>query len=360
MGAGLCVQLAQNPLYVVLILGVAAVVVEAHNAGGLLTRAFPVLVAIGVAFGLFKIVLTALTVHGSESVLVSVPQFTLPRLVGGFTVGGTIEGEVLAQATMEALVIVGVMGVFGAFNAVVSHDELVRSLPRTFHEPGLILTVGLAFVPATIASARAVQESDRCRTGGAPVRRGRLLRSAVPLLESGLERAVSLSESMDSRGFARQAPSTGDRLAGWLALIGLLAFAGLLVALIGGSNAMAVVLAGAGTLAVAVAVLVGSRRSPRTHYRRRPLTWFDGVVMASTAGALGALGLLTLRGDASLGWDVSPLGFPTLAIGPVLAVALLAVPALRPLRRVDEKVRPTVEAADAAAPGERVTVGASA
>jgi energy-coupling factor transport system permease protein len=343
MGAGLCVQLAQNPLYVVLILGVAAVVVEAHNAGGLLTRAFPVLVAVGLAFGLFKIALTALTVHGSDSVLVTLPQLTLPRLLGGFTVGGTIEGQVLAQATMEALVIVGVMGVFGAFNAVVSHDELVRSLPRTFHEPGLILTVGLAFVPATIASARAVQESDRCRTGGEPVRRGRIIRSAVPLLESGLERAVSLSESMDSRGFARQAPSTGDRLAGWLALVGLLAFAGLLVALVGGSNAMAAVLAGLGILALVGAVAVGSRRSPRTRYRRRPLTWFDGVVMGSTALALGTLGLLSLRNDGSLGWDVSPLGLPTLAIGPVLAIALLAVPALRPLRRADHEATPRVE-----------------
>jgi energy-coupling factor transport system permease protein len=219
----------------------------------------------------------------------------------------------------------------------------VRSLPRTFHEPGLILTVGLAFVPATIASARAVQESDRCRTGGEPVRRGRIIRSAVPLLESGLERAVSLSESMDSRGFARQAPSTGDRLAGWLALVGLLAFAGLLVALVGGSNAMAAVLAGLGILALVGAVAVGSRRSPRTRYRRRPLTWFDGVVMGSTALALGTLGLLSLRNDGSLGWDVSPLGLPTLAIGPVLAIALLAVPALRPLRRSDHEATPRVE-----------------
>jgi energy-coupling factor transport system permease protein len=231
--------------------------------------------------------------------------------------------------------------VFGAFNAVVSHDELVRSLPRTFHEPGLILTVGLAFLPATIASARAVQESDRCRTGGQPVRRGRLVRLAVPLLESGLERAIALSESMDSRGFARQEPSAGDRVAGWSAFAGLLAFAGALVALVGGASTVAVVLLGVGAGAIGAAVAAGSWGTPRTRYRRRSLSWFDGVAMVSALVALGALIALSINGDDSLGWEVSPVGFPRLALGPVLAIAVLAVPALRPLLPAADASGPT-------------------
>ena len=34
------------------------------------------------------------------------------------------------RAAADAFVVVGVMAVFGAFNAVASHDELVRAAPR--------------------------------------------------------------------------------------------------------------------------------------------------------------------------------------------------------------------------------------
>ena len=61
------------------------------------------------------------------------------------------------------------MAVFGAFNAIVSHYELVQSSPRAFHELGVVTTVALAFVPSTIESVSAVREADRARTGGRSV-----------------------------------------------------------------------------------------------------------------------------------------------------------------------------------------------
>ena len=109
----------------------------------------------------------------------------------------------MLQSLAEGFAIVGVMAVFGAFNSVVSHSELVQSTPRAFYELGLVVVVALAFVPSTITAIHDVREADRARTGGRVVRRGRLLRQVVPVLEHGLERAVTLAESMDSRGFAR-------------------------------------------------------------------------------------------------------------------------------------------------------------
>ena len=53
----------------------------------------------------------------------------MPDWLGGFTVGSTIEGSILAQAAYEGFVIVGVVAVFAAFNAVVSHHELVQAIP---------------------------------------------------------------------------------------------------------------------------------------------------------------------------------------------------------------------------------------
>ncbi|MCU1454661.1 MAG: Cobalt transport protein, partial [Acidimicrobiales bacterium] len=141
------VQLAPSPVYVVLVLAVSALVVEVHRLDSLLARAFPLLVGAGVVFALLRVVLTALTTHtGSSHVTVwaRLPEGTLPRILGGFTVGGPIEAAVVVRAAGEGLAIVGIMAAFGAFNAVASHHELLQAAPRAFHEPGLIVTVALA------------------------------------------------------------------------------------------------------------------------------------------------------------------------------------------------------------------------
>ena len=198
------------------------------------------LLAVGTLFAVVRMLLTVATTHGVGDVLFTTPHFGLPQLLGGFTVGGTVELPIMLQSLAEGFAIVGVMGVFGAFNSVVSHSELVQSTPRAFYEVGLVVVVGLAFVPSTLAAIHDVREADRARTGGRVVRRGRLLRQVVPVLELGLERAVTLAESMDARGFARAGASPRDRIAGWCGVASLLALGGAFVALIGESDTVAV------------------------------------------------------------------------------------------------------------------------
>ena len=181
LAAAISLQLAPNPLYVAVVIGIAALVVQVHGSDGPFARAFPVLLTLGVVFMVIRVALTAATTHtGIGTVLFTTPSFTLPQLLGGFTVGGPVEAEVVLQAAAEGFVVVGVMAVFGAFNAVVSHYELVQSTPRAFYELGLVVTVALAFVPSTIQAIAAVREADRARTGGRVVRRGRLIRQAMP------------------------------------------------------------------------------------------------------------------------------------------------------------------------------------
>ncbi|MCZ7527976.1 MAG: energy-coupling factor transporter transmembrane protein EcfT [Acidimicrobiia bacterium] len=325
------VQLAPSPVYVAVVIALAALLVEVHAGGGPLARAFPLLVGLGVAFGLVRVVLTAATTHGVGDVLFTTPAVTLPRILGGFTVGGTVELPVVLQAASEAFVIVGLMAVFGAFNAVVSHDELVRSSPRAFHELGLIVTVAIAFVPSTIEAVRAVREADRARTGGRAVRRGRLLRLAVPILESGMERAVHLAESMDSRGFARGDAGRADRLAAWCGMGSLLALAGAFVALVGRARPAAAALGLAGLALLVAAVALASAGSPRTHHRRRLPGRADWAVAGASVLTPAGLAVLALTGDGSLTWTASPLRWPTFGILPALTLAgLLAPLALRP------------------------------
>lgn len=328
VSAAACVQLAPNPLYVACVVAISALVVQVHAPGSGLSRAFPVLVAVGALFGLVRVALTALTTHGGSSAAFTLPEATLPRLLGGFTIGGSVEWAVVLQSAAEGLAIVGVMAAFGAFNAVVSHAELLQRAPRAFHEPGLVVTVALAFVPSTLGAVQSVREADRARTGGRVVRRGRLVRLIVPLLETGMERAVGLAESMDSRGFAYLGPAPGEHAAGWAGLVGLLGLGGSFVALVGRAHALAVVLGLAGAAALAAAVVLSSGGGRATRYRPRPFTLADWTVVAISLAAPAALALLSGLGDDTLRWSTSPLAFPEFAVLPALAVVLLAAPAI--------------------------------
>jgi energy-coupling factor transport system permease protein len=329
VAAAATVELAPNPLYVALVVGIAAVVVQAHAGDSPLARAFPAIVALGAGFGVMRLVLTAATVHGSGTVLFTTPSLSLPRLLGGFTVGGPVNLAVVVQAAAQAWVIVGVMAVFGAFNAVVSHYDLVRAAPRAFYELGLILMVALAFVPSTVGAVHAVREADRARTGGQVVRRGRLLRLIVPILETGMERAIALAESMDARGFARQPLSASERAAGWCTLGALMALGAGFVALVGQARALAAALEVAGALALVVAVVLASRRR-RPRYRPRPMSALDRSVAAISAAAPVAVALLALAGDSTLTWTTFPLRLPGFDPQVAMAVLALAAPAVWP------------------------------
>lgn len=326
LSAALTVQLAPNPVYVAVVIGITFLAVETHHLEGPTAKAFPILVGIAVVFAVLRVVLTALTTHGVGDVLFTLPEATLPKILGGFTVGGTIEAPVIALAATEGLAVIGVIAAFAAFNAVASHSELLQAAPRAFHEPGLVVTVALAFVPATLSAIESAREADLARTGGVRVRRGRITRLTIPVVETGLEKAVALAESMDARGFARSGPTALDRLAGWLGLGGLLALAGSFVALIGRANEMAIALAAGGTAALVGAVVAASLGPRPTRYRPRRLVRLDLLVMALVAVCPIGVSVLAVQGHDTLRWSTSPLGFPPVSPLLLVLLAFLATP----------------------------------
>ncbi|HUR18068.1 MAG TPA: hypothetical protein VMZ51_03910 [Acidimicrobiales bacterium] len=348
VAAAASLELAPSPLYVALVVAVAVVVVSVHGRDTAVARtSFSVLLVFGVLFAGVRILLTSLTTHAGDHVLFTLPHVDLPRLLGGFRMGGTVELPVLLQASAEAFVVVGVMAVFGAFNAVVSHHELVQSAPRAFYEVGLVVTVAVAFVPSTLATVHRVGEADLARTGGRVVRRGRLLRRALPVLESGLERSLALAESMDSRGFGHAGTSTTDRVSGSLLLMALVGLAGAFVALVGRAGGLAVAMGLAGSASLAAAVTVASRRAERVRYRPRRMKREDFVVSGVCLLAPCGLALLALGRDASLVWSASPLRLPALNLLAVLALAFLVAPALCRARQQSPSLSGPADAATA-------------
>ena len=344
LAAAASVELAPSPVYVALVLAVAFVVVSAHALDGPLARAFPVLLVVGMVFAVVRVLLTAATTHAGGDALFTTPDLTLPRLLGGFQVGGPVEISVVLQAAAESFAVVGVMAVFGAFNAVVSHHQLVQSAPKAFYETGLIVTVAIAFVPATVATVARVREADKARTGGTVVRRGRLLRLCVPILENGLERALLLAESMDSRGFAAQGAGRADRVTAWCVLAGLVGMGGAFVALVARARVPALVLAALAVAAVGVATAVSSRRATRTSYRPRRMSGRDWALVATSLVAPAGLALLALAGDDSLTWAASPLRLPSFDPLAALALVALTAPAWRGLGPLPRR-RPVPSAA---------------
>lgn len=328
LAAAACIELAPSPVYVALVIGIASLAVSIHARPGPYARAFPLLLAVGAFFAVIRMLLTVATTHGVGNVLFTTPHFGLPQLLGGFTVGGTVEIPIMLQSLAEGFAIVGVMGVFGAFNSVVSHSELVQSTPRAFYEVGLVVVVGLAFVPSTLSAIHDVREADRARTGGRVVRRGRLLRQIVPVLELGLERAVTLAESMDARGFARAGPSPRDRAAGWWGLASLLMLGGAFVALIGQADTMAAVLGLGGALGLGAAILLASSGTRRARYRPRRMRVTDWCIATGAVLAPIAMASCSIAGDASLVWFANPLAWPALHALPALALLPLLAPVL--------------------------------
>ncbi len=331
LAAAACVQLAPSPVYVTVVMLVAVLIVEVHGRRTALARAFPFMLALASVFGLVRVLITALTTHGSGDVVVlTLPlHATLPNWLGGFTVGGTVERAPLLQSLADAYWVVGFITVFAAWNAVVSHHEVLRAVPRAFHEPALVVTVAIAFVPSTIAAVRDVRLAERARCGTAPRRRGRWRRLVIPVFEGGIERAISLAESMDSRGLGHGRPERSETAAGWSVLVALLAFTGGFVALVSNASSAAYAAFASGGGAFTVAVVIASRGHRRARYRPRPITRVDVVVIAGALlTTIGAV-LLSSSRSATLHWSsTAPLHAPTVDLVMVALFATLALPVL--------------------------------
>jgi energy-coupling factor transport system permease protein len=158
--------------------------------------------------------------------------------------------------------------VFGTFNAVTDPYGVLRLAPRRLHEPALAAALALSIAPRTIASVARVREAQAMR--GIEVRRWRTLPALlVPVLETGMEEAVTLAESMDARGHGR---------------------------------------------------------GRRSRYRPQPWTISSAVVIATSVAAAAVFFTSGARGAGDLHPSTDPLAAPTAAPALVAVILLLAVP----------------------------------
>jgi energy-coupling factor transport system permease protein len=276
----------RNPLYLVLVLGSAWLVLNALGRGTTVGTSWAGLIRIGLFLVVLTIPFNALANHSGQIVL-----FRLPA--GWPILGGPVTLEAAVAGAVNGLGLFTILVVFAAFNAASDQYELLRATPAFLFQAGVVVSIAITFVPQLMLSAKEIREAQRIR--GHRFRGVRaLLPLILPLLATSLERAIQLAETMEARGFGASVRPASRRQA-TLSLLGTLAA---LLSLLAGLFALAYLpfgsawgraLAACGALGLLLLFWLQGRRVQRTRYRRS--RWHARDTLATVAGlaALGAI-----------------------------------------------------------------------
>lgn len=304
---------SRNPLYLGLALLVAGVVYLSLPRSGTTARAWRLFVLVGLSLTALSVVFNVLTVHVGEAAFAELPAW-LP------IIGGKLTWNAFAYGLVRALAIAVLLVSAGAFNTAVRHGDLVRLLPGSLARLGIAGNIALTMVPQTVAAGKDIIDAQRTR--GVRLDGARAAGSIiVPLLSVGLERAITLSEALEVRGFGAsvEVPESAARR-WWLVPAA--------VALIVALAALGLGRLWLGMLALGVALALALRSAPggmqRTRLRKVQWSRASAVVAGGAVFTLTLLLVGTLLLGESLAWDPFPrLVAP--AFSPVIGVALLGL-----------------------------------
>ena len=324
------VQLAPSPVYVALVIAIAWLVVSAYGLDGPFAPRVPD--PVGARRRVRVPPRRAHRAHDARRPRRAVHRARAsrsPTCSAGSRSAARSSCPIVLQAANEGFVIVGVIAVFGAFNAVASHYELVQSAPRAFHELGLIVVGG--------ARVRAVDDRRRRRRPRGRPRADRRSRraarpAAAPDRAGARERARAGGHARRVDGLARLRARWGvaPRPGRGLVRRRLAARAGVGVRRAGRaarrrspprSGSPAVV-----GLVVAIRLAsAGDARVPLPAAAASPAPTASCARVRSRRRSRSAI--LSLAGDDSLSWTPSPLHWPTLHVLPVARARRPAAPA---------------------------------
>jgi energy-coupling factor transport system permease protein len=316
----------RNPLYLALaLLVVLAVYLSLPKAGGA-ARAWRVFVMVGATLALVSVLFNVLTVHIGDRVFARLPE-------GWPIIGGALTWNALVYGLLSAMAIATLLLAAATFNTVVRQGDVIRLLPGRFASLGVAGSIAVTAVPSTMATARDIYDAQRAR--GQQFRGVRDARGLlVPLLGTGMERALTLAEALETRGFGASAsgvpqlvtrPTLPGRLVVGVPVV-LLAAA---LALLGAGRVIAGLSALGLAVVVALRVVPGSGRGRVTRTRFRPLRWDTASLVVAGASVTSALGMLLMPGlsGTTLAYDSFPrLNAPPFAPPIGMAILLLLTP----------------------------------
>ena len=312
---------ARNP-FVVLVVLISVLAVRtvwasrSRQGWQWVVRIAAVFMAVGTVFN-------ALTVHAGDQVLFMFPA-SLPLIGGRITVNAIAYGVVSGLAILT-LVLAGTTVAAGLVWA-----DLMRSMPQRVAPIAVAGSVAWSFLPGASQAFQEIRESQAAR--GHHIRGLRDLPPlVVPLLGGGLERAMTMSEALESRGFGHSgAAPAPPPLFRWM-LVGATG-SGLLMAYAFAVGQMQTGIVG--VMLAAGCVFLATRMHP-SHGRRttryRALTWRHADRVVAVCSLLALVSFLFRYGSAPQAAVFNPyptLSWPVTDVWMLLGLALLTAPAL--------------------------------
>jgi energy-coupling factor transport system permease protein len=322
-------MVTRNPLYLAILLVAVAVAYSTMGRRSTMASSWGLFLKAGLILASFSILFNLLTVHYGETVILTLPRLTF-RVgpVALLDLGGKTTMESLVYGLTSGLSLVAILLIFATFNVLVDHHRLLRFVPTFLYQTGMIASIAIAFVPQMVSSLRDIREAQAIR--GHRFRGIRdLLPLFVPLLTTGLERAVQLAESMEARGFGNVG---GDRSRARQLVYRLLiacSLFGLLVAAFAygywsDSPWASALLGSASLMLLAGTVTAMGRGAKRSRYRHELWRSRDTLVSAVSVVSILVIALFWLLDTHTLFFYPYPrLSWPD--FNPLIGAALLAV-----------------------------------
>lgn len=322
-----------NPLLLLLIFTVLAVVVTSRRSDAPWARALPYYLGLALVVVVLRVLFRICfggVVSPDDDILVRLPSLPLPSWAAGVHVGGPVSLQATLAAGFDGLRLGCLLCCIGAANALANPKRALRVLPGALYELGVAVTVCMTVAPQLIHSVQRVRRARRLRAGSS---RGpaALRRVAVPVLEDALDRSIRLAAAMDSRGYGRtgRASRSSRRVVAAVLLAGMLGLSAGVYGLLDTTTprALGTPTLLAGTALCAGGLWLGGRRVAHTRYRPDPWAWPEWVVAGCGVVAAAALFVTTGYDAADLNPSLYPVGWPPLPVVPAAAILLGTVAA---------------------------------
>ena len=312
-----------NPVALLLIWAVAALVVMARRSEAPWALSFRLYVFLAIFIVVLRVVFrivfgTAAT--DADVIVLHLPEIPLPEAARGIQLLGDVTLVALLSGFYDGLRLGAIVLCVGAANALANPKRLLKSVPPALYEVGTAVVVALTIFPQLAESVQRVNRARQLR--GSPRRGvGVLRRVVVPVLEDALERSMTLAAGMDARGYGRSGSATRrERLVtGVLMLGGLGALCIGAYAYLDGTapRVLAVPVLGVGVVLAAGGLWSAGRRVERTRYR--PDRWRRPELLTALCGVVVAVGV-------DRAYDLDPyVGVPDLGQWPTVSLPVLLV-----------------------------------
>lgn len=221
------------------------------------------------------------SVPGQGKVLFNIPRLRLPEWLAGIYLGGAVTLERISYVLLESATIFSLVITIAAASSLANPKQTLRALPGVLHEAGVALIIATTLIPHFATSVNRIREARKLRGDSA---RFGFKRTLVPLFEESLERALTMAESMEARGYGRVGGRKYAFASTALLVVGVMSLLfAILQMLIGNHYQLALTTS---LSLIVIALVVANISNQRTRYR--PLPWRENeiLVIASSFGTI--------------------------------------------------------------------------